>query len=88
MTRASELGSVAQRMSRCKGSLSPGSVTWLSQALLGGQEIVQNQPLSSVDPRRDSMVEIREIIKPLEPTHDRRIQESRLCTSNGGDDGV
>ena len=34
------------------------------------------------------MVEIGEIIKSLEPTQERKIQESRLCTSNEGDDGV
>ena len=34
------------------------------------------------------MVEICEIIKPLEATQERKIQESRLCTSNGGDEGV
>ena len=42
---------MAQRRSRCKGSLSPGSVTWLFQVLLGDREIMQNQPLSTVDLR-------------------------------------
>lgn len=51
VTCTSELGNVAQRRSRCKGSLSPGSVTWLFQVLLGDREIMQNQPLSTVDLR-------------------------------------
>lgn len=78
-----------QRKCQCKGSLSPGSVTWPSEVLLCDWEIRLNKTLGAVDLRawhcRDAW---DSHIKSGEHTPERKSQDSRLCTGNRGDDSA